>query len=269
MKTKEFKIFLRHLVASGRHYFLKSEVMDKLAIASPQFNTIASRFTKEKLIRHLSHGFFLIISDVRSHLGFPYFSQFLDKYMEHIGIKYYVSLLWAAGFYGSSHQQPQLLQVITENFTKDIIFDKATLSFHSLAHRFTNSSYEKKDMEGGGMNIASVEQVCIDLITFYEECGYWNNVCTIMQSLINKCNATRLSYLISFVKTSVLQRLGYIFELSNTRNIETGQELIQKIKLELAHRKVYYVLLSPSELAEGTCNKQWKLTINDTIEPDL
>ncbi len=272
MKTKTFGEFLRYRVASGKPFFLKEEAMANLGLDSSGFNVIASRFAKEKLIKYLSHGFFVIISDARSHFGLPYISEFLDKYMGHINVKYYVSLLSAVTWYGSAHQQPQLFQVITDKHTKNIIFDKITISFYSLAHRFASSRYKSSDTGYGCFNLATVEQVCIDLVSFFEECGYWNNVCTIIGDLAKECDTQELVGLIPYVKTADLQRLGYIFEfIAETRNEKCYKDpvLAQTIKQELGKRKTYYIPLSPSEPLEMVKNTKWKLIINDIIEPDL
>lgn len=273
MKPKAFTKFLRNKVAQGQHYFLKKEAMDTVMLSSLQFNTIASRFAKENLIKHLSHGFFTIISDTRSHWGVPDIPLFLDKYMEHINVKYYVSLLEAAAIYGSSHHQSQIFQVITEKPVKNLFFDRATILFHSLAQRFASADYKKTEFSNGSFNIASIEQICVDLVTFYKECGYLDNVTTIIAGLYEKVDANKLRELITHVKTAELQRLGYILEFIHKRNNSSDKPryntITQTIKRELSTRKVYYTELTPFESQEGVKDKNWKLIINDTIEPDL
>lgn len=66
------------------------------------------------------------------------------------------------------------------------------------------------------------------------------------------------------VETTVLQRLGYLFEFLE------NEDLCQVIEQAMESRKIFPTLLRPDhKKTKGSLNKKWNVIINDELELEL
>ena len=54
----------------------------------------------------------------------------IDAYMKHVNQDYYIGLLSAASYYGTTNQQPMALQVITSKHLRSIDLPRGSIEFH-------------------------------------------------------------------------------------------------------------------------------------------
>lgn len=258
---KTLNSYILDLLAQGKYFFTKQDALISLGINPNQFKYQAYRLTSKKLIKRVTYDFFMIISAEYRYIGSLPSHWIINSLMEHLDQEYYIGLLSAASLFGATEQQPMTFQVITNKTTKSIHLERTSIEFHTfkycmLAQKTTIST------PAGYVKISTREQTMLDLIRFYAVAGYLSNVALVIKNLAQECDYEKLTAALAHEQTkSILQRLGYILEITHFR------ELAQLVEQELAKRKIEYVLLRPDfEKKTGKRNSRWKLILNDTLE---
>ncbi len=255
------KELISNFLSVGKYFFTKEDVLRELLLNPSQFRQQAYRLAQKKLIKKLTNNFYVIITPEFRNFGSLPMHWIIDPLMKHLNQDYYISLLSAASMYGATEQQPMISQVITNKPTKNIILGRDKIEFHVFKYCST-SDKTSLNVPTGYAQISTKEQTMLDLIRFYNVAGHLSNVASIIKILAEECDPVALAKIIEKEKTNpVLQRLGYILELTNFSN------LANIVALELKKRKPKYVPLKP-DVSEKTGEKlkRWKLTLNDTLE---
>lgn len=258
---KSLRNYILTLLAEGKYFFSKQEVLSALKLSQNQLRFQAYRLSKKKIVKRLTEDFFMIIPPEYYHLGSLPPHWIINAFMKHLNQEYYIGLLSAASFYGATEQQPMIFQVITTKPTKSIDLERATIEFHKfkycdLAMKSTITT------PTGYAKISNREQTIIDLVRFYKVSGYLSNVSLVIQSLAAECDLSNFAHAVRNEKNkSALQRLGYILEL-----MQFGK-LAQVVENELLRRTIEYVFLRPDFHNKiGKKATRWKLILNDSVE---
>jgi predicted transcriptional regulator of viral defense system len=252
--------YIRNLLARGKYFFSAQDAISQLKFTPTQFRYQAYRLSQKKMLRRLYHGFFMIPPEYRQMGSLPP-SWIIDSVMKYLHQDYYIGLLSAASMYGATEQQPMSLQVITTRSIKSINLPRGSVDFHVFKEC---ASAQKNTMTvyTGNVFVSSKEQTIVDLIRFYKVSGHLSNVAHVIKSLAETSNLFSLNTVVQNEKTtSVLQRLGYIFDaLELTKQASIVERSIKK-------RKLKYILLRPEfHIKDGEKNSRWKLLINDTLD---
>lgn len=260
---KTLQNYILCLLADGKYFFSKKEVLSSLGLTQNQFQLQAFRLYQKKAIQNLGHGFFMIIPQEYHHLGSLPPHWIVDPLMKYLGYDYYIGLLSAASLHGATQQQPMTFQVITNKPKKTIELKRGNIEFHS-SKDCSLAVREKITTATGYAQISTREQTLVDLVRFHAACGYLSNVATIIRDLSESCKPEALTLVTQSEKTeSVLQRLGYILELVGF------PDLAIVVENELKKRRVYETLLRPDfHEKKGKRIDHWKLILNDTLEID-
>jgi predicted transcriptional regulator of viral defense system len=171
-------------------------------------------------------------------------------------------MLSAASMYGATNQQPMVFQVITTLPRRNIKLERTEIEFYSFKESIL-ASKEKISSPAGYANISTKEQTIVDLVRFYDSCGYYlSNRANVIKELLSENDTKEFKKVISNEKTtSVLQRLGYILEIVNYTNLSAI------VLQELSHRNTQQIYLSPdSKVKTGNYNSKFKVIINNKIE---
>ncbi|HAU0990325.1 TPA: type IV toxin-antitoxin system AbiEi family antitoxin domain-containing protein [Legionella pneumophila] len=261
MNMKYIRDYIQQVLADGKYFFSKEEVLSSLSLNSEQFRFQAYRLLNKKVIRHLTRDFFMIIPPEYQHLGGVPPHWIIDPLMEHLGREYYIALLSAASMYGATNQQPMTFQIITNKTRRSIELERGLIKFYV----FNDCSLARKEqltVPTGYVQISCKEQTVLDLVRFYKECGYLSNVSAVIKDLAEMCDESIFENVIHLEKNnSVLQRLGFICEQVGYENLAT------LVEQEILTRSVQFIRLSPdSPLKEGNRNIRFKLIINDSLE---
>ena len=75
--------------------------------------------------------FYLIVAPQARRVGAPPPEWWLDSFFQHVGRPYYLGLLSAAAYWGSSHQAVQITQVITNRPRPSIQIGRIRIPFYT------------------------------------------------------------------------------------------------------------------------------------------
>jgi predicted transcriptional regulator of viral defense system len=255
------KDYMFQLLSDGKYFFTKREILSKLSINEQQFKYQAYRLAQKKMIRRLVRDFYMIIPAEHSHMGGLPPHWIIDHLMKFLGQDYYIALLSAASIYGSTHQQPMVFQVITTHPSRNIKLERSCIEFHSFKE-CSLAAREQISSPTGYANISTKEQTMIDLVRFYNACGYLSNCAGVIKDLAQECDDAAFKKVIQKESNnSVLQRLGYILELTEHNKLSI------LIANELSKRNIQQISLRPDLRDKaGTYNERFKLIINDEVE---
>lgn len=253
--------FTQNLLSRGKHFFSKQDALAALGINENQFRHQAYRLSQKKIMRRLVRDFYMIIPAEYQALGSLPPHWIVDPLMKHLDRKYYIGLLSAASLYGATEQQPMTFQVIVNKAIKTIKLPRGTIDFH-VKHNCDSSEIDRITAPTGYANISTKEQTIVDLVGYYEVSGSLSNVALIIKELGAECTTNALEHVVSKEEnTSLLQRLGYLLELTS------HPALANIVEREISKRQHYYIALRP-DVHEKTGERlaRWKLILNDYVE---
>lgn len=221
------------------------------------------RLSQKKIIKRLIRDFYMIIPAEHSHIGSLPPHWIIDSLVKYLEQDYYIGLLSAAAIYGATHQQPMVFQVMTTSPRRSIKLERVNIEFHSFKECCL-AAKEKISTPAGYANISIKEQTIVDLIRFYNVCGYLSNCAGVIKELAQHCKNEAFTEVIQKESNnSVLQRLGYILYITEHQNLS---DILEQ---ELSKRNTQQIVLRPDlKNNTGIYNEKFKLIINDDIELD-
>jgi len=236
---KYMRDYIQQVLADGKYFFSKEEVLSSLSLTSEQFRFQAYRLLNKKLIKHLTRTFFMIIPPEYQHLGGVPPHWVIDPLMKYLSQDYYIGLLSAASMYGATNQQPMAFQIITNKIRRSISLERGLIKFY-VFKECDVAIKEQLTVSTGYVQISSKEQTMFDLVRFYKECGYLSNVGSIIKDLAAICDESAFAHAIHQEKNnSVLQRLGFICEHVG------ADRLAMLVEQEISRHTVQFIRLSP------------------------
>jgi len=180
---------------------------------------------------------------------------------------YYLRLLNAAAFHGSSHQQPQEYFVFTNSPvlrpTK-----KKNIKINYISRKdIPEELLEKRKTETGYLNISSPELTAADLVQYEKRIGGLNRAATVLNELGETIKLEKINEL--FLKetaVSTIQRLGYLFEKVLNNHVIADRIFHESEKLNL---KFFRIPLKTLGNKKGyPTDEKWKVIVNTEIEID-
>lgn len=259
--------YITDLHRKGRYAFLKAEAIQALNCSQEAFIQAAARLRLKKRICHIYAGFWVIIPPEYASWGILPANWFIDGLMNYLEQPYYVGLLSAAAIYGAGNQQPQQFQVIVPERRRAI--RKGKIQIHFYKHALVSKvPCQQVQTETGYMKVSSPETTALDLVKFHVSAGYLSNVATVLAELgesINPDNLHRLA-VSGLYDWPTIQRLGYLWSLETVN----GKELAAVLQPVVEQHRPRYVPLAPGHEHENSKkNIDWRVFINEDVEPDL
>ena len=258
------KRFLEELQSNGIYTFSREKVKEHLNVSESALKKLLQRYEKKGYIVKLRRKFYLIIPIEYKKVGIIPPFWFIDDLMKYLNIKYYVGLVTAAGIYGSSHQQPQIFQVIVNKQLPSIRVKQLQIDFITKLKITKDEFIESKKSETGMFKVSSPELTCFDLVKYMKRAGGINEVVSIIDHLKNRIDNNKLKKLAnSSIATVHIQRLGYIFKYLG------DEQRAQILKSVLKNKRYFPALLIPDEKSEiiGK-DRDFHIVINYKIEVD-
>lgn len=256
--------YLEKIVSLGRYFFTLPEVKNALNVSQIAIRSALHRLKKKGKIANPLKGFYIIIPPEYKSIGSLPPEQFIPDLMKHLKTPYYVGLLSAAFFYGSTHQQPQQFQVLVPKNRRKINCGKVQILFiakKNIAHVPT----KKFNTTTSIISVSTPEATAIDLIIYPKHSGGMMNVFDILSDLIDQMRIEPFKKLLEiFIETPILQRFGYLMSL-----------LWKKQLADLVYEKLKDQWIRPAVLDTNSSNKKgkldsrWKLLINIKLEKEL
>lgn len=263
MKTEDYLI---HLASQGQHYFTTNDAMR--ALDSSKVNTWATliRLEKKGSIATPYRGFHLIVPPEYRRLKCLPPEQFIPDLMRHLKLPYYVGLLSAAQYYGASHQQSQVFQVITPSNRNKIFCGKVKIDFVARKHMALLPT-KQFNTSKGYVQVSTPEVTALDLVNYPLHCGGLNNVITVLEELTEHISASALlEFKNSQIATPQLQRLGFFLETIQHNELASS---VEKLLKQRVFRTIPLVAKIPNKTLTTSINNRWKIQINETWESDL
>ncbi len=257
MKPQEY---IKHLNNKGIWSFAHAQAAEFLS----KDVTAAIRILRKKgRIIDPARGFYVIIPEEISLTQRLPGDRFIDDLMKYYDAPYYVCLLTAALYYGSSHQSPQVFQVMTNPARRDIRVRGNKVVF-----------YKKKSIQGtptgikntptGYMNISTPEATILDLIQFNIHIGGIDYVATVISEMLDKILPSKLADALTGYTLPIQQRAGYILEfLGFTKGMDRIWKQVMK------ENPIYTLLAAHGKKVRNPKEPRWKVIVNQTIELDI
>jgi predicted transcriptional regulator of viral defense system len=257
--------YIEALSSRGKYYFTEVEALCASGLSRIALRSALRRLKKKGKIAAPLRGYYLIIPPEYYSLESLPPDQFIHDLMQYLNLPYYVGLLSAAVFYGASHQQPQVFQVVVSHARRDIEVGRVKIAFIAR-NNATEMPVRQFNTPRGFINVASPEAIVVDLLTYPQYSGGISQSFTVLAEISDQLNKDEIIKVLQLIKkVPVIQRLGYFFELLKLNafaevceNEIRKQDYIRWIRLD-----------SQSGLDRMECNERWKVIININLEADF
>lgn len=258
------KEYIDQLTACGEISFTAQKMRDAMGVTIKAVERTIYRLRKKGEIANVAKGYYLILTPEFRKLGCLPPDYFIHDLMQHWQKNYYVGLLSAALYFGAAHQQPQIFQVVTDQYRRAIRCGHVKIEFFTKKH-ISDIPTRQLKTHTGMMNVSTPEVTMMDLCTFLRRSGGLSHVATVLDELAESVNPKDLKPLLEKNnELTWIQRLGYLLEQLG-RN-ELAEILYQHIK----DQKTNIAPLVPYYSMRGTeRNTKWRIAINAVMESDI
>ena len=257
MRNMTLQEYITYLNNRGIWSFTHDDAQEKVSLHLPG---AIQRLKQVGRIIDPARGFYTIIPEEISLTDRMPADRFIDDLMDFHGSPYYVGLLTAAAYYGSSHQSPQVFQVITDPSRRAINVRGGRVKFFSKKN-IQDTPIRQRNTPTGTMNISTPEATLFDLIKYSRLIGGMDHVANVISEMMERVKISGLKEAAVAFPLPVLQRAGYVFELID---YNPGVNMLQK---HLASEKLVYTALEASgPVVRDHKDEKWKVLLNTEIE---
>lgn len=249
------------LQARGRYAFLRTEAVTESGLSPDAVKKALQRLARRQRVAKVKDYFYVIVPLEYQSAGAPSASWFIRDLMAAMTLPYYVGLLSAAALHGSSHQQPQEFQVLTDRSVRPISVGRAAIRFFASKY-VTRAAVQEMKTPTGNVRVSTPETTAMDLVRFAKAAGHLDNVATVISELAPALDARRLLAAVRLVgDVPNAQRLGYILDRLRKRHLS------DQIHKWAERQKPRTAPLIPNQPIVGAReDRRWHLIINRAIE---
>lgn len=254
--------FIADLASRGRYHFTTRDLGRAVGSSIPAAQAALRRLKEKGTVATPYRGFHVIVPPEYRGIGCLPADQFVPQLMNHLGLTHYLALLSAARYHGTTHQQPQISQVMVQKNRPPITCGDVRVGF--LARRNAREVPTVTfNTPRGRIDVSSPEATAFDLVGYSSRAGGLNNVATIVAGLSGVLDPESLATVAPLSPLPWSRRLGYLLSLvGSTELTDPLAEYVGRFpewaRLDLGHDSVG----SPRD-------KRWWLEVNVTVEPDL
>lgn len=263
--------YIQEIEESGELWFDKADALSRLGCSKDSLKQSIYALVKKKRLAPIRGNFVVIIPYTYKSWGIIPANHFVDPLMKSLELPYYVSTLSAAQYHGAAHQKPQQFQVVTDQYVRDIKYERIHIRFLQN-NRVASIPTERKQVRTGYIQVSTPEATALDVCKFYSASGYWNNVATVLIELLEEVDTKKLCDLVqmNIYHTTVIQRLGYVLSHPRVNEIAVAEAVYKSID----PKHFRWVPLTPrqkyiEELGPWGRDPTWKILINDDVDPDV
>lgn len=256
------KDYVASLAASGRYHFTSADAKQALRASPDAIKLALNRLSKQGVIAAPSRGFYVIVPPEYKSLGSLPADQFVPQLMANLDLPYYAGLLTAAQYYGAAHHRPQEFQVFTEKPRRPIICGKVRVTFivrklvKDVATRPFNTTR-------GIIAVSTPEATAIDLAGYPEHAGGLEQSATVLSELAEQLDPDKLVEAAATAPMPWAQRLGYLLEHGGAGDV------LGPLRQHVRSLAREYVPLALQDDRKGLRATDWKLIINEDVEPEF
>ena len=260
--------WIERQVPSGRYTFSKEDVREAFpSMTSHAIDNAVARAVSKKRVFSPCRGFYVVVpEEYRLWKAVPQ-EVYLDRMMQYLQRKYYVSLLSAAERHGAAHQAPMGFQVMVE---PPVLRDKEREGYairYAERREIPMTYVQRLEVPAGWLNISGPELTAVDLVAYQEHIGGLTRAATVLEELSLKLDFTKLDADFLMVASApVFQRLGYLLDrVLEEESIADGLLALMKSG-GMKMKAVPLRLGAPADDAE--VDRKWKVVVNQEIEID-
>ena len=258
------KKYIDDLASKGRYYFTLREIERDIEQSKGSIMVNLSRLKRAGEIASPARGYYIIIPLEYRALGSLPPDQFIPDLMKFLDIPYYVGLLSAGMYHGAAHQQPQVFQVMLPTVRNNLTIGKVRVGFHMNKY-LDQCPVRTFNTPRSVLSVSSPEATALDLVAYPRASAGFSNILTVLSELVESMDLEEFCRMLNTKReVTVLQRLGYLFELLEKDSFASAIE--QHLK---GHRFEKTVLDPHHSSREGKLSERWKLILNVHIESDL
>ena len=250
-----------HFLSQGRFAFTADEA--SAAIARPRKAAIEAlaRLQHRHEIVSISKGLYVAVPPEYRSWGVVPGDWFIDALMHHLDRPYYIALLSAARLHGSSHQAPQVFQVMTTPAPiRDRDLGRVRLRFYASRH-LDEDTTERVTVPTGYATVSTKETTVVDLIGHYRAAGGYGNVATILGEL-GELDGAELARVASRRGRAAVRRTGWFVERFGA--VDELEALRQAARIDVGEP----AQLDPAGPRRGEADPAWRIRLNVLVEPD-
>lgn len=267
----KFSEYLKDLRKSGQISFTVDQAVSDLKISKSSVLAAIHRIKKHGEIISPAKGLYVIIPPEHQLQGCLPPEELVPILMKHLEVNYYVGLLSAAMYHGSTHQKPNSFQIIADKqILRDLTFGQISIE-PIYKKSLANLPLQEITVDSGYLKISSAELTAMDLLLYSSRSGGLNHIATVLAELVQAIDLSKLLELASFSDSQYwLQRLGYILEKIDSEKPDHKKEIICGLQEYLSSKKLRFTALTPEIPPQNypRC-KKWMVIENTTVESDL
>jgi len=194
--------------------------------------------------------------------------DYIDQLLHHLGAGYYIALLTAASYLGSSHHAPQVFQIISDKILHTR--NNNEIKIEPIYKKTIINKYLRNiNSRTASVVISSPELTAIDLVLYTKRSGGINQVATVLGGLAELIDFQRVDAdFFSDIPAAIVQRLGYILDVVLEEKI-LADCLYDKVKLSgINFKTIPLVANIKTQPINKSKNKRWDIIVNYEIEVD-
>lgn len=254
--------YIEELEAIGRYTFTTDDAVQAIGASAVAVRAALRRLKQKTIIATPYRGFHVVVPPAYRRLGCLPADQFIPDLMGHLRKPYYVGLLTAAKYHGAGHQAPMVFQVIVPTSRRGLQCGEVRVEFIARRDMCATPTVER-NTHTGVIQIATPEATAVELVGYPEECGYLNNVATVLTELTDSISGEQLAAEGRRAPLAWVQRLGYLLSLVG------AVELAAHLEPVTAERNAFTVALAPwKSMAGALRDERWNVAVNTEVEPD-
>lgn len=255
--------FILTSASRGKYHFTTREAQTALGISPIAARAALRRLRGKGHIATPFRGFHVIVPPEYRRIGCLPAEQFLPHLMAHLGVPYYGALLSAAHYYGATHQQPQVFQVMTPANRAPITCGRVCVTFIARKN-LANMSTRQINTPRGYLQISSPEVTALDLVGYVKHAGGLDNVATVLSELGHRLDAGLIVTAATSSPLPWAQRLGLLLDRVGF------SDLTDPLATHLGKQVKEITPLRPGANTQNAPrDSRWKVAVNAEIKPDL
>ena len=167
----KFSDYLKDLRRSGQLSFTIDKVVSDLKILERNALVAIHRIKKRGEIISPARGFYVLIPPEYQLQGCIPAQNLVPILMKHLNVNYYVGLLSAAMYHGSTHQKPNSFQIISsKQIRKELRFGAVGIDL-IYKKALENLPIQEIAVDSGYLKISSPELTIMDLLLYPKRSG--------------------------------------------------------------------------------------------------
>lgn len=253
--------FVEDVQASGRLSFALDEIAAHRADQGRALEAALRRHAATGAIRRVSRksDFFVVVPPEFRAMGAPPLEWWLDDYMTHLRVPYYLGLLSAAAWHGSSHFAVMESQVMVGRRLKPIEAGRTRIRFFLKAGAAATPAGQHSN-PWGSIAVSTPEATLLDLLR-YPAGGGIGRVALVAADLAKSCRVPDLKAALDAADdTTSAQRLGYLLDELEQNSLSAA------IAKWLSKRSPRMVDLEPEGGAPWDVSPRWHIRVNARME---